>query len=65
MSRKVIIAGNWKMNKTASEGVALVKALKGLVELWKNAKARKPTMFSALNLAEALPDLPLRIWRML
>ena len=31
MSRKVIIAGNWKMNKTASEGVALVKALKGLV----------------------------------
>ncbi len=29
--RKVIIAGNWKMNKTASEGRALVEALKPLV----------------------------------
>ncbi|MBS1368599.1 MAG: triose-phosphate isomerase [Lentisphaeria bacterium] len=31
MNRKVIIAGNWKMNKTAAEGKALVEALKGLV----------------------------------
>ena len=31
MSRKVIIAGNWKMNKTAAEGKALVDALKPLV----------------------------------
>ena len=31
MSRKVIIAGNWKMNKTAAEGKALVTALKPLV----------------------------------
>lgn len=29
--RKVIIAGNWKMNNTASEGVALVKAIAPLV----------------------------------
>ena len=28
MGRKVIIAGNWKMNKTASEGRELVEALK-------------------------------------
>ena len=28
MSRKVIIAGNWKMNKNAAEGVALVDDLK-------------------------------------
>ena len=28
MSRKVIIAGNWKMNKTAAEGRELVEALK-------------------------------------
>ena len=28
MSRKVIIAGNWKMNKTAAEGRALVEELK-------------------------------------
>ncbi len=31
MARKPIIAGNWKMNNTASEGVELVKALKPLV----------------------------------
>ena len=31
MSRKVIIAGNWKMNKTGAEGKALVDALKPLV----------------------------------
>ncbi len=29
--RKPIIAGNWKMNKTAAEGVALVESLKSLV----------------------------------
>ena len=28
MSRKILIAGNWKMNKTAAEGVAFVKELK-------------------------------------
>lgn len=28
MSRKIIIAGNWKMNKTASQGKALVEELK-------------------------------------
>ncbi len=31
MERRPIIAGNWKMNNTASEGVALVEALKPLV----------------------------------
>ncbi len=30
--RKPIIAGNWKMNNTASEGVALVKAIAPLVK---------------------------------
>ena len=29
--RKPIIAGNWKMNNTASEGVALVNAIAPLV----------------------------------
>ena len=32
MSRKKIIAGNWKMNKTPSEAVALVETLKPLVQ---------------------------------
>lgn len=30
MTRKVIVAGNWKMNKTAAEGAALIQALKPL-----------------------------------
>ena len=30
--RKAIIAGNWKMNNTAAEGVTLVTALKPLVK---------------------------------
>ena len=30
--RRPIIAGNWKMNNTASEGVALIEALKPLVQ---------------------------------
>ncbi len=29
--RKAIIAGNWKMNNAASEGVRLVEAIKPLV----------------------------------
>ena len=39
MSRKVIIAGNWKMNKTAAEGKALVEELKKLVADVPAAKA--------------------------
>ena len=31
MARKKIVAGNWKMNKTPSEAVALVEELKSLV----------------------------------
>ena len=31
MSRRRIVAGNWKMNKTPSEAVALVDELKPLV----------------------------------
>ena len=37
MARKKIIAGNWKMNKTPSEAVALVNELKDLV---KNERTR-------------------------
>ena len=32
MARKKIIAGNWKMNMTPSQAVALVNELKPLVE---------------------------------
>lgn len=40
--RKPIIAGNWKMNNTAAEGVKLVEALKGLVKdaNWRRGRLR-------------------------
>ena len=38
MSRKVIIAGNWKMNKNASEGKALVEALKAKTAEFDNVE---------------------------
>ena len=38
MARKIIIAGNWKMNKTSCEGKELVDALKGLVAEIKDAE---------------------------
>ena len=31
MSRRILIAGNWKMNKTSAEGAALVKELKAAI----------------------------------
>ncbi len=47
MARKPIIAGNWKMNNTASEGVALVKALKPLV---KDAKCEVVVCVPAIDI---------------
>ena len=38
MSRKVIVAGNWKMNKIAAEGRALVEALKNGIAGLENAE---------------------------
>ena len=34
--RKNIVAGNWKMNKTLQEGVALATELKELLNGWTN-----------------------------
>lgn len=45
--RKPIIAGNWKMNNTASEGVALVNALKPLV---KNADCEVVVCVPAIDI---------------
>ena len=42
--RKPIIAGNWKMNNTAKEGVALVNAIAPLV---KDAPPIKPPSISS------------------
>lgn len=36
MSRRVLIAGNWKMNKTSADGAALVKGIKEAVDCSNN-----------------------------
>jgi triosephosphate isomerase (TIM) len=48
MARKVIIAGNWKMNKTAAEAKALVEDLKPLVA-GLNAEVVVCPTFTSLN----------------
>jgi len=47
--RKPIIAGNWKMNKTISEAVALVTSLKGLVKDINDVEIIVAPAFTALN----------------
>ena len=49
MERKVIIAGNWKMNKTAAAGKELVEALKPLVADVKEAEIVVCPPFTTLN----------------
>ncbi|MEA2037533.1 MAG: triose-phosphate isomerase [Nanoarchaeota archaeon] len=47
--RRVIIAGNWKMNKTVSDAVSLVKELKELVKDVKDIEVVVCPPFIALN----------------
>lgn len=55
MPRKPFIAGNWKMNKTISEGVALAEELKGLVAGIDNVDiAVCPTFVSLAKVGEAI-----------
>ena len=51
--RKAIIAGNWKMNNTIAEGVALVKALAPLVKDAKVTVVACPTATALSAVAEA------------
>jgi triosephosphate isomerase len=46
--RKKIIAGNWKMNNTVSEGLALVEALKPLVSGYGNVETLVCPPYTAL-----------------
>jgi len=55
MSRKPFIAGNWKMNKTIAEGVALASELKGLVAGIDNVDiAVCPTFVALAKVGEAI-----------
>jgi triosephosphate isomerase len=51
MSRKVIIAGNWKMNKTASEAKKLIEELKPLVAELNNVEIGVAPPFTSLAAA--------------
>ena len=53
MARTPIIAGNWKMNNTIAEGVALVKALAPLVKDAKVTVVACPTATALSAVAEA------------
>ncbi|OFX15145.1 MAG: triose-phosphate isomerase [Armatimonadetes bacterium RBG_16_58_9] len=55
MPRGPFIAGNWKMNKTVTEGLALVDELKGLVADVNDVDiAVCPTFVSLLKIGEAI-----------
>jgi triosephosphate isomerase len=59
MARKVIIAGNWKMNKTIAEGVALADALKAELkdlDFSKVEVAVCPPFTTIASVADALKD---------
>jgi len=64
MSRKVILAGNWKMNKTAAEGKTLVEELKKLVADVPAAKADIvvcPPFTTIAAVAEAIKGSNIRL----
>jgi len=58
MARRTLIAGNWKMNKTASEGVALVKDIKAALPCGASVPCQGPEVlvfpaFTALTAVAA------------
>ncbi len=58
MARRCFIAGNWKMNKTVGEGLALVRELRGLVSQVRDRVeiAIAPPFTSLHPVAKALED---------
>lgn len=63
MSRKLFIAGNWKMNKTATEAVAMVSEFKNLVaDLGDQLNMAVCPPFTALSaVADALSGAPVAV----
>ena len=59
MTRKILIAGNWKMNKTAAEGAELAKAIVGMQLVThqtgpEGRKVKKVLVEDALDIAREL-----------
>jgi triosephosphate isomerase (TIM) len=56
-ARRPFIVGNWKMNKTVTESVALVRELRGLVSMVRHVDlAVAPTSVALQAVAKALED---------
>jgi triosephosphate isomerase len=62
-ARRKLIAGNWKMNKTIPEGLALVRELRGLVSMLRDKVeiAVAPPFIALQPVAKALEDSNIRL----
>ena len=56
MSRKYLIAGNWKMNKTATEAVDLIKEINSSVGSQTTVQVCVCPPFTSLSKASELVD---------
>ncbi len=62
MSRIPIIAGNWKMNKTAAESVDFVTQLAPRIESFSNVeRVVAPTFLAVVGVADALKDSSVQV----
>jgi len=61
--RRMIVAGNWKMNKTVAEALALVRELRGMVSMMRDrVEIVVAPPFTALHpVAKALEDSNIRL----
>jgi triosephosphate isomerase (TIM) len=61
-TRRCFIAGNWKMNKTVTESLALARELRGLVSMVRHVDIAVAPTFPALHpVAKALEDSNLQV----
>ena len=62
MSRRMLIAGNWKMHKTVAEALALVRDLKRLVSQVRDCDIAVAPPYTALHaVAKALEDSSIKL----
>ena len=60
--RRKLIAGNWKMNKTVTESLALARELRGLVSMVRHVDIAVAPTFPALHpVAKALEDSNIQV----
>lgn len=61
-TRRCFIAGNWKMNKTVTESLALARELRGLVSMVRHVDIAVAPTFPALHpVAKALEDSNIQV----